>query len=81
MCVCVFVCVFVCLCVCLLVCLLVCLFVCLFVCEMLKKHVASTTEQSVVVVGGHDGTKSLDDVWELDLTTMTWRNPQISGMV
>ncbi len=38
-------------------------------------------EQSLFFFGGHDGRKSLDDMWELELTTMQWQQCSVSGKV
>lgn len=42
-------------------------------------HSGILVDQSIFIVGGHDGRKVVDDVWELDIVTMTWFPTTLTG--
>ena len=42
-------------------------------------HTATLVRKMLLVFGGGDGSKILNDTWFLDLTTFVWSKPQVSG--
>jgi hypothetical protein len=47
----------------------------------IKIYFVVVSEQSLFIIGGHDGQQALSDVYELDLTSMLWIRSKISGQV
>jgi hypothetical protein len=48
-----------------------------------NEYITHVTDRSIFIIGGHDGTKTLDEVWEMDISKSQWiwAQPKIAGDV